>query len=669
MRKAAPAGKKGYVSSLDGLRALAVLFVLAYHMKVPFVSGGLSGVTVFFVLSGFLITSLLLVEFSNKKTIDLPHFWLRRVKRLFPAIVLVIFTSAAVFTVFNHELLTKMRPDILSSLLFFNNWHQIFQNISYFDALGAPSPLTTFWSLAIEEQFYLIWPPVLLLLLTLKFDKKFIMGLVGAVACTSAVLMFVLFDPAGDPSRVYYGTDTRCFSLLIGALLAFVWPVKGLGFKQDVQLSETNRIKLNVAGIVSFCGLVLLLTFTNGFSPFLYRGGMILISILTAVLIANIVHPCSILTPIFSNPVCSWIGTRSYGIYLWHYPILLLLIPRNIADNAPVWLLIVFLAVTFIVSELSYRFVENPIRKGAIGRIWKSIFYPEETTCGSSRARARSRQHARTRAGSTYAYASGGVGGVYASGLAFAASPMQRIKSFFLNHAIPSVATALVILVALGGIIFVPATSGVSTADTLKQLSEQSQEATPAAQAPPAETPEYKPYSVLLIGDSVSLMANDSFMEAFPGGHLDSAVSRYVSEVPGLYDYYDGYKLVGDVVVFAVGTNGPMSDSDFDNIMEKVGKDKRAFFVNTKSPRDWVSSCNASIASGCNRYDNAYLIDWYSYSINKSDLFDGDGTHLKYDMAPQYTQLIVDSITANGGLPEEPTADEIEERNEKLSGA
>ena len=174
----------------------------------------------FFVLSGYLITSLLLIEHDNTSTIDLPHFWLRRVRRLVPAIVFVVVCTAALCTLFNHELLTKMRPDVLPSLLFFNNWWQIFHDVSYFEALGSPSPLAHFWSLAIEEQFYLVWPVALLVSLKAGAKKTTLRNATLVLAALSALEMALLFDPTADPSRVYYGTDTRAFSLLIGAWLA-----------------------------------------------------------------------------------------------------------------------------------------------------------------------------------------------------------------------------------------------------------------------------------------------------------------------------------------------------------------------------------------------------------------------------------------------------------------
>lgn len=212
--------KKRYIASLDGLRALAVVAVIAYHLDLRFACGGLLGVTVFFVLSGYLITGLLMAELEETGTVNLPQFWLRRVRRLFPAIVLVVVVVTALCVLFNHPLLTKLRPDVVPSLFWFQNWWYVFRGLSYFDSLGDPSPLTHFWSLAIEEQFYLIWPILLLVVSRLGASKTIIRRGCVVLAVISAALMWVLYNPLEDPTRVYYGTDTRACSLLIGAWLA-----------------------------------------------------------------------------------------------------------------------------------------------------------------------------------------------------------------------------------------------------------------------------------------------------------------------------------------------------------------------------------------------------------------------------------------------------------------
>lgn len=214
--------KSRYIPALDGLRTLAVVAVVLYHLNLTWAQGGLLGVTIFFVLSGYLITRLLLNEVAKTGHIDLKSFWIRRIRRLFPAVVTVVVVTCALCTIFNHVMLTKMRPDILPSLLFFNNWWQIAQDVSYFNALGDPSPLTHFWSLAIEEQFYLIWPPLLFAMVSMHVSKPNTRRVVLGLAAVSALAMMVLYNPAADPSRVYYGTDTRVFSLLLGAWMAFI---------------------------------------------------------------------------------------------------------------------------------------------------------------------------------------------------------------------------------------------------------------------------------------------------------------------------------------------------------------------------------------------------------------------------------------------------------------
>ena len=207
-----------YIPALDGIRTLAVIAVVLYHLNLPWAQGGLLGVTMFFVLSGYLITRLLLAEYDQAHRIDLKDFWLRRVRRLVPAVVTVVVVTALLCTLFNHVMLTKMRPDIVPSLLFFNNWWQIFNNVSYFNALGDPSPLTHFWSLAIEEQFYLVWPPLLFAMLRVGARRQMVRRVVLGLAVVSAAAMMVLYNPALDPSRVYYGTDTRAFALLLGRM-------------------------------------------------------------------------------------------------------------------------------------------------------------------------------------------------------------------------------------------------------------------------------------------------------------------------------------------------------------------------------------------------------------------------------------------------------------------
>ena len=356
-----------YIPALDGLRAFAVLAVIAYHMSIGWAPGGLMGVTVFFVISGYLINGLLVSEHRRTGRISLSQFWLRRVRRIVPAVLLAVAGTVALSALISPSLLDKARPDILPSLLFYNNWWQIFHEVSYFEAAGAPSPLTHFWSLAIEEQFYIVWPLLLIALFHFKLKKRPMAAVILILAIASGIEMALMYSPATDPSRVYYGTDTRAMSLLVGAWLSLVWPSSAFGRRSRTQRSRTTWIAFNVAGVAAFVGIAAIVVLTSGFSPFPYRGGIALASVLSAVLIAVLVVPDTWVARFLQLPPFVWIGKRSYGMYLWHFPIILLTSRVSSTVEVPWWIRLSQLIVIIAVAELSYRFVEDPIRKGAIG--------------------------------------------------------------------------------------------------------------------------------------------------------------------------------------------------------------------------------------------------------------------------------------------------------------
>jgi len=363
---------------LDGLRALAVLSVIAYHLNLPFTTGGFLGVTVFFVLSGYLITSLLVWEYDTTASIDLKHFWIRRAKRLLPAMFLLLAILNLLIPLIRPELITTLRNDSIAGIFYYSNWHYIFQHVSYFESFGTTSLLTHFWSLAIEEQFYIVWAIVFFLcFVTFKKQEKVLKWTMIATVL-SILVMIILYKPSLDPSRVYYGTDTRLFSLLIGASFALILPSHQLSLTSDKKRKWTFEI-IGIAGLLVY---FIMMVSTNQYQPFIYRGGMVLVSITTALLVLSIALPSSTLlhTALSFQPL-KWIGKRSYGIYLWHYPVITLFNSKVNTVEPHYWKALGEFSLILVLASLSYTYVEQPIRKGVFPFPKKQSFTAIAAVC------------------------------------------------------------------------------------------------------------------------------------------------------------------------------------------------------------------------------------------------------------------------------------------------
>jgi peptidoglycan/LPS O-acetylase OafA/YrhL len=360
-----------YMPGLDGLRALAVLAVIAYHEQLGWAPGGLLGVGVFFTLSGYLITDLLLGQWARSGGLNLGDFWLRRARRLLPALFVMLAVVTAWITVVNPSRLASLRGAVAAAATYSSNWFYIYTHNSYFARFAPPGPFDHLWSLAVEEQFYLVWP--WLLLLGVYFLRGRRPGAVRwlvlptlALAAASAVAMLVLYHPGYDPTRIYEGSDTRACGLLVGAALAMVWPSR-----RTARTALWSRVALDGAGLAGLAVIGLMIWRVGQYSAFTYQGGLVLLSLATAGVVAAVACPGSLVGVALGWKPLRWIGVRSYGIYLWHYPVIILTSPANSAENLPRAALQV--AASIGIAALSWHFVEEPIRRGALGRAWKRL--------------------------------------------------------------------------------------------------------------------------------------------------------------------------------------------------------------------------------------------------------------------------------------------------------
>lgn len=612
--------KRRYITGLDGIRAIAVIMVLAYHLKLALFKSGFLGVTVFFVLSGYLITGILISEVEEEGTIDLKNFWLRRIRRLVPAVmsmaVVIIFVSAVV----NKIIFTKGCKDFLASVLGFNNWWQIFNKVSYFEAAGVPSPFTHCWSLAIETQFYLIYPLILLGIYKLvksRGEGRANRGLLFAgvtllLALISVILMIVLFDPQQDASRVYYGTDTRAFSLLFGALLAILWEYRMVPRRLSASVNM-------VLGSVSFAVLLVMTIAINGSSNFWYRGGQFVGTILTVLVIYTVSGRKTWLSRFLSNPVLKWIGDRSYSIYLWHYPIILL-ISKGI--KASWWITLIEIVLSVVLAELSYRFIETPIRHGIIGEYLNIL-----------RSRPKSRQEKKRQ-------------------VQVARRSLKVIAGTF-------VLTVSLILC----MIFVPKKNALDTLQKreskAKETGKMTEEQLAKQKANGSESEDticttdltddeiLEGLNLLLIGDSIAVDVTDDFYEMFPNSVSDTKIGRITSLGKQVLDsYIDEKKWEGEGVIFASLSNSPIN-GELEAIREKIGKDMPLFLTTVRIPHDtFEEESNSKIKKFVEENDHTYLIDWYAASEGHDEYFDADDTHLLSAGAKAYANCIKEAVLA-----------------------
>jgi peptidoglycan/LPS O-acetylase OafA/YrhL len=634
------------------LRAFAVIAVLLYHADLAWIPGGFLGVEVFFVISGYLITALLLAEWRQRGRIDLKTFWLRRARRLLPALYVLLVATLAFAVVFLPGEIAGLRGDVLAALGYVTNWYLIFGQESYFEAVGRPSLLQHLWSLAVEEQFYLIWPPILALGLCIgatRLRRRRVLTVVIFGAVASAMAMALLYMPGVDPSRIYYGTDTRATGLLCGAALAFLWspgdkyrPSEArhhrLGLPGRSRFRRrwgwTAPLLLDIVGFAALWALVWFCVNLGEFQPFLYSGGFALVGIATTATIMAVVHPHSVIGSRFlgSAPL-RWVGVRSYGIYLWHWPVFMVTRPDLDVPIDGLPLLALRLSATVVLADLSYRYIETPIRRGALGRAWRTLREAQ----GPLRRRLRLQW-------------AGVLVPILAScallGVAVAqAEPPEK----------PSYLASMKSVHTVEQSHHASSTAGiVSSRKDGPSLEQEGQEQVKAQTAAKKTWNSGRTGSsaftgsVSAIGDSVMLGAVEGLQKDIHGlTVVDAEVGLQVYAATDTLRYRRSLGQLGDVVIVHLGNNGTFTKGQFDEIMRTLSGVDRVVFVNVAVPRAWEKPNNEVIAEGVERYPNAVLVDWHSASADRPEIFYKDGYHLR----PGGQRLYADLISSY--LPEE----------------
>lgn len=602
-----------YIKGLDGLRAVAVLMVLGYHLFPSLFPGGYLGVDIFFVISGFLITSLLITERARTGSIRLRKFWARRVRRLLPALLAVISITCAIALFVRGDVLVGIGRQILGALSFSNNWIEIAAGANYFDSTAAHL-FTNFWSLAVEEQFYVIWPLAVIVLVGVPWfaqRSRLAIAVSCSIAIISAALMAVLFDTTNG-TRVYYGTDTHLFGLMIGAALAFWNRSKARQYALR-RLNQpfwwlAHKKRVQVIGNLALVGLVALMLAMPDTSAVAYYGGLVFTSILAGVVIVATTSKRGALQQLFAWRPLVWTGVRSYGIYLWHWPLLVLfgyMLPSSL-DQWAVSTLV--LAISFACAAASYRFIEIPIQRGGFRVI-----------LGRSTQRVADAGDARLR---------------------------WRFQ--------PYVGTAtclLVISLAVGAVISAPSKTQAQLrveagqrAINHAQAMSKNQSVAGAATSPLQLKPVVTGSDMTVIGDSVTLAAAPVLQARFPGILIDAEISRSMRR--GGLETIENLNATGslrNVVVVALATNGYFGADNLDKVVAELGN-RRVVFVTAHVDREWTASNNDDLHKLAQRYRNVAIAEWDTAISPHAEDLGPDGIHPTAQGAILYADSLAQAL-------------------------
>ncbi|MGO1280786.1 MAG: acyltransferase family protein [Leuconostoc mesenteroides] len=607
--------KRRYIKGFDGLRALAVIGVILFHLMPTKFVGGWFGVPLFFVISGYLITDQLIQEFDRNHKIAIFKFYKRRLKRLYPALVAMMLIVTAVILLFDHQLVYNLRPTVETNLLYVFNFWAIGHGPSYFQQFGGASPFTHLWSLSIEGQFYFIWPLVVWAILRLGLKRINIARVLILLSLISAILMAVLYDPTAI-NRVYYGTDTRLFAILLGTALAFVWP----SIKLSNHVSSKVQRYLNIAGFCSFLLWGLGTLWLNGQHPATYYGLMYLLTIASTVLVAVTAHPASWHAKILDNKLLNYLGKRSYSIYLYQLPVFVFY-EKFIPHYQPnVLNILIEIALVLLLSELSYRYVENLFRNGENLR-----------QVGHWLVQSRNRFFLILTPALIFLFF---IGHGLASQNAGQPQPQTELQKKLLKNKLA---------VKKSNQIAQKSAKHSSKQSSNKNMSAADKKVIATYDLNAAQYMSFKNMSFTAIGDSVMLDSAPYLQDINPKIVVDAKVGRQAYEAPNLVKKMARNDELAPNILVGLGTNGEIRRQDLDRMMKTFGTKRQVYWINNLvQSKPWQKDNNDMLAKANNDYKNLHIIDWYRLAKKHLDWFADDGVHQGPLGARNYVRLIVE---------------------------
>ena len=604
--------KTKYLPSIDSLRAIAVIAVIIYHIDANYLPGGFLGVDLFFVLSGYLISSLIIKEYKSTGTVNLYNFYVRRARRLLPAVYFMITVVLIIITLFNGVLLKKSYLDALFGYIYSSNWWYIFHKLDYFDSFGSQSPFKHLWSLAIEEQFYMFFPLIFLIFnrksksnnSNSKLNKNFIYVVLSLIL-VSLIAHILLFD-INNINRIYFGTDTRAFSLLVGVVGAILYPMDRL----SERTTKKDNMIYSIVSLVSILVLIGIMINTSEYNTWLYRGGFLLVAIIGLIIIISSGRQYTFMSKLLSFKPLVFIGKISYSLYLWHFPILVVTTPVSEIGNPNLFYVTLRIVLIFLVATGSYMFVETPIRKlgfvNYINLLFKRMMKFKNNT----------------------------------KKIIFASIALVAVVFTMgvFGKSVPYLSTAFVTEMSNN-----KESQFISNnnENNTNNSSEHKNDNNNNQEGNKSEDKKYS--SLLVIGDSLTVDIGEKIKEKYPGAIIDGKISRQLTAATALADQYANYNNENTAVIFQLGTNGFFTESQVEELVKKFDK-ADIYFVNVKVPRTWEKTVNKELDALKERHSDITIIDWYNVANNNQNYFEPDKVHLNAEGVETMVSLIEKSL-------------------------